>query len=179
MLRLLRANRCCPPLHDNLRGDFPVLDGPCRRCLVSPNIRSFVRSLPSCVTANTARSRCGWSVSGGRACGTVCVYHEPVDGASERLAGDSDCSAARFSAAVAGQNVLQPVVWQQAHGHAQLAAGVIETELAAGEGVLGLARANRPRRHVAARRGVTNMMLLQHSFIWWLSQWDGAAALPS
>ena len=128
---------------------------------------------------NTARSRCRWSVSGGRACGTVCVYHEPVDGASERLAGASDCSAARFSAAVADQNVLQPVVWQQAHGHAQLAAGVIETELAAGEGVLGLARANRPRRHVAARRGVTNMMLLQHSFIWWLSQWDGAAALPS
>ena len=129
--------------------------------------------------ANTARSRCRWSVSGGRACGTVCVYHEPVDGASERLSGASDCSAARFSAAVADQNVLQPVVWQQAHGHAQLAAGVIETELAAGEGVLGLARANRPRRHVAARRGVTNMMLLQHSFIWWLSQWDGAAALPS
>ena len=109
----------------------------------------------------------------------MCVYHEPVDGASERLAGVSDCSAARFSAAVADQNVLQPVVWQQAHGDAQLAAGVIETELAAGEGVLGLARANRPRRHVAARRGVTNMMLLQHSFIWWLSQWDGAAALPS
>ena len=108
-----------------------------------------------------------------------CVYNEPVDGASERLAGTSDCSAAQFSAAVADQNVLQPVVWQQAHGHAQLAAGVIETELAAGEGVLGLARANRPRRHVAARRGVTNMMLLQHSFIWWLSQWDGAAALPS
>ena len=129
--------------------------------------------------ANTARSPCRWSVSGGRACGTVCVYHEPVDGASERLAGASDCSAARFSAAVADQNVLQPVVWQQAHGHAQLAAGVIETELAAGEGVLGLARANRPRRHVAARRGVTNMMLLQHSFIWGLSQWDGAAALPS
>ena len=130
-------------------------------------------------SANTARSRCRWSVSGGRACGTVWVYHEPVDGASERLAGASDCSAARFSAAVADQNVLQPVVWQQADGHAQLAAGVIETELAAGEGVLGLARANRPRRHVAARRGVTNMMLLQHSFIWWLSQWDGAAALPS
>ena len=128
---------------------------------------------------NTARSRCRWSVSGGRACGTVWVYHEPVDGASERLACASECSAARFSAAVADQNVLQPVVWQQAHGHAQLAAGVIETELAAGEGVLGLARANRPRRHVAARRGVTNMMLLQHSFIWWLSQWDGAAALPS
>jgi hypothetical protein len=40
----------------------------------------------------------------------VCVYHEPVDGASERLAGASDCSAARFSAAVADQNVLQPVV---------------------------------------------------------------------
>ena len=55
----------------------------------------------------------------------------------------------------------------------------IETELAAGEGVLGLARANRPRRRVTARRGVTNMMLLQHSSIWWLSQWDGAAALPS
>ena len=109
----------------------------------------------------------------------VCVYHELIDGASERLAGASDCSAARVSAAVAGQNVLQPVVWQQTDGHAQLAAGVIETELAAGEGVLGLARANRPRRHVAARRGVTNMMLLQHSFIWWLSQWDGAAALPS
>ena len=109
----------------------------------------------------------------------MCVYHELVDGASERLAGARDCSAARFSAAVADQIVVQPVVWPQADGHAQLAAGVIETELAAGEGVLGLARANRPRRHLAARRGVTNMMLLQHSFIWWLSQWDGAAALPS
>ena len=109
----------------------------------------------------------------------MCVYHELVDGASKLLAGARDCSAARFSAAIADQSVLHPVVWPQADGHAQLAAGVIETELAAGEGVLGLARANRPRRHVAARRGVTNMMLLQHPFIWWLSQWDGAAALPS
>ena len=31
-----------------------------------------------CNPQNTARSRCRWSVSGGRACGTVCVYHEPV-----------------------------------------------------------------------------------------------------
>ena len=103
---------------------------------------------------NTARSRCRWSVSGGRACGTVCVYHELVDGASERLDGASDCSAARFSAAVADQLVLQAVVWPQADGHAQLAAGAIETWRAAGEGGLGLACANRPRRHVATRRGI-------------------------
>ena len=49
--------------------------------------------------------------------------------------------------------VLQPVVWPQTGGHAQLVAGAIETGQAAGEGVLGLARANRPRRHVATRRG--------------------------
>ena len=40
-------------------------------------------------------------------------------------------------------------------------------------------RIDRDGTIVAARRGVTNMMLLQHSLIWWLSQWDGAAALPS
>ncbi len=33
------------------------------------------------------------------------VYNEPVDGASGRLAGTSDCSAAQFSAAVADQNI--------------------------------------------------------------------------
>ena len=41
----------------------------------------------------------------------------------------------------------------RAAGHAQLAAGAIETGRAAGEGVLGLARADRPRRHFAIRRG--------------------------
>ena len=35
----------------------------------------------------------------------MCVYNEPVDGASGRLAGTSDCSAAQFSAAVADQNI--------------------------------------------------------------------------
>ena len=60
-----------------------------------------------------------------------------------------------FSAAAA-QIVLQPVVWPQTGGHAQLVAGAIETGQAAGEGVLGLARANRPRRHVATRRGAGN-----------------------
>ena len=54
---------------------------------------------------NTAHSRCRWPVSGGRACGTMCVYNEPVDGASGRLAGTSDCSAAQFSVAVADQNI--------------------------------------------------------------------------
>ena len=64
-----------------------------------------------------------------------------------------DCSAVRVSAAAAAQIVLQPVVWPPTGGHAQLVAGAIETGQAAGEGVLGLARANRPRRHVATRRG--------------------------
>ena len=63
-----------------------------------------------------------------------------------------DCSAARVSAAAAAQMVPQPAVWPQAAGHAQLAAGAINTGRAAGEGVLGLARADRPRRHVAIRR---------------------------
>ena len=104
------------------------------------------------MTAKTARSRCRWCVSGGRACGTVRKCHRLVDGASELLVGARDCSAIRVSAAAAAQTVVQPVVWQQANGHAQLAAGVIETGRAAGEGVLGLA--NRPGRHVATRRGV-------------------------
>ena len=42
---------------------------------------------------------------GGLACGTMCEYNEPVDGASGRLAGTSDCSAAQFSVAVADQNI--------------------------------------------------------------------------
>ena len=84
------------------------------------------------------------------------MSHRLVDGASERLVGARDCSAVRVSAAAAAQIVVQPVVWQQANGHAQLAAGAIETGRAAGEGVLGLARANRPRRHVATRRGAGN-----------------------
>ena len=90
--------------------------------------------------AKTARSRCRWCVSGGRACGTVRECHRLVDGASERFVGARDCSAVRVSAAAAAQIVVQPVVWQQANGHAQLAAGAIETGRAAGEGVLGLAR---------------------------------------
>ena len=40
-----------------------------------------------------------------------------------------------------------------AAGHAQLAAGALEPVRAGGEGLSGLARADRPRRHVAARRG--------------------------
>ena len=90
---------------------------------------------------------------GGRACGTLRESHSFVDGASERLVGVCDCSAARVSAAAAAQIVQPPVVWPPAAGHAQLAAGAIETGRAAGEGVLGLARADRPRRHVATRRG--------------------------
>ena len=45
----------------------------------------------------------------------------------------------------------------QAAGHALLAAGAIETGRAAGEGVFGLVRADRPRRHVATRRGAGTM----------------------
>ena len=90
---------------------------------------------------------------GGRACGTLRECHSLVDGASDRLVGVRDCSAARVTAAVAAQIVHPPVVWPPAAGHAQLAAGAIETGRAAGEGVLGLARADRPRRHVATRRG--------------------------
>ena len=91
--------------------------------------------------------------SGGHACGTLRECHRFVDGASERLVGARVCSAVRVSAAAAAQIVLQPVVWPPTGGHAQLVAGPIETGQAAGEGVLGLARANRPRRHVATRRG--------------------------
>ena len=105
------------------------------------------------VCAKTARSRCRWPVSGGRSCGTLRECYKPVDGASGRLVGVRDCSAARVSAAAAAQIVPQPVVWPQAAGHAQLAAGAIETGRAAGESVLGLARADRPRRHFAIRRG--------------------------
>ena len=90
---------------------------------------------------------------GGRACGTLRECYELVDGASGRLVGIHSCSAARVSAAAAARIVRQPVVWPPAAGHAQLAAGAIETGRAAGEGVLGLARADRPRRHVATRRG--------------------------
>ena len=90
---------------------------------------------------------------GGRACGTLRACHSLVDGASERLVGVRDCSAARVTAAVAAQIVHPPVVWPPAAGHAQLAAGAIETGRAAGEGVLGLARADRPLRHFAIRRG--------------------------
>ena len=73
--------------------------------------------------AKTARSRCRWSVSGGRACGTLREYHRLVDGASERLVGARDSSALRVSAAVAAQIVLQPVVRPPTGGHAQLVAG--------------------------------------------------------
>ena len=55
--------------------------------------------------------------------------------------------------------LLLKLFCNQSCGHQQvdmlslLLAGAIETGQAAGEGVLGLARANRPRRHVATRRG--------------------------
>ena len=90
---------------------------------------------------------------GGRSCGTLRECYSLVDGASERLVSVRDCSAVRVSAAAAAQIVQPPVVWPPTAGHAQLAAGAIETGRAAGEGVLGLARADRPRRHVATRRG--------------------------
>ena len=103
----------------------------------------------------------------GRSCGTLRECYKLVDGASGRLVGVRDCSAARVSAAAAAQIVPQPVVWPRgwtcsacckqldmlSWTHAQLAAGAIETGRAAGEGVLGLARADRPRQHVAIRRG--------------------------
>jgi hypothetical protein len=41
----------------------------------------------------------------------VCECHELVDGASERLVSARDCSAARFSAGIAAQIVLQQAVW--------------------------------------------------------------------
>ena len=62
-------------------------------------------------------------------------------------------SLSLVSAAAAARIVPQPVVWPPAAGHAQPTAGAIETGRAAGEGVLGLARADRPRQHVAIRRG--------------------------
>ena len=103
---------------------------------------------------------------GGRACGTLRECHRLVDGASERLVGARDCSAVRVSAAAAAQIVLQPVVWPPTGGHAQLVAGAIETGQAAGEGVLGLARANRPRRHVATRRGAPANELQAWTYHW-------------
>ena len=93
---------------------------------------------------------------GGRACGTLRECHSFVDGASERLVGVCDCSAARVSAAAVAQIVQPPVVWPPTAEHAQLAAGAIETGRAAGEGVFGLARTDRPRRHVAIGRGAGN-----------------------
>ena len=63
-----------------------------------------------------------WSVSDGRACGTLRDCHVFVDGASGRLVGVHSCSAARVSAAAAARIVRQPVVWPPAAGHAQLAA---------------------------------------------------------
>ena len=104
--------------------------------------------------------------SGGRACGTLRECHRFVDGASERLVGARVCSAVRVSAAAAARIVLQPVVWPPTGGHAQLAAGPIETGQAAGEGVLGLARANRPRRHVATRRGAPANELQAWTYHW-------------
>ena len=103
--------------------------------------------------AKTARSRCRWSVSGGRSCGTLRECHRLVDGASGRLVGVRDCSATCVSAAADARVVPQPVVWPHAAGHAQPTAGAIETGRAAGEGVLGLARADRPRQHVTLRHG--------------------------
>ena len=104
--------------------------------------------------SKTARSRCRWrSVSGGRSCGTLRECYRLVDGASGRLIGVRNCSATCVSAAAAARIVPQPVVWPPAAGHAQPTAGAIETGRAADEGVLGLARADRPRQHVAIRRG--------------------------
>ena len=85
--------------------------------------RTSVPDLPGMLSyTNTyhrrVRSRCRWSVSGGRACGTLRECHRLVDGASERLVGARDCSALRVSAAVraAAQIVLQP----QSCGHRQV-----------------------------------------------------------
>ena len=52
---------------------------------------------------------------GGRACGTLRECHSLVDGASERLVGVRDCSAARVTAAVAAQLFIH-----QSCGHQQL-----------------------------------------------------------
>ena len=53
---------------------------------------------------------------GGRACGTLRECHSFVDGASERLVGVCDCSAARVSAAA----VLLKLFSLQSCGHQQL-----------------------------------------------------------
>ena len=82
-------------------------------------------------------------------CGTLRECYRLVDGASGRLIGVRNCSATCVSAAAAARIVPQPVVWPPAAGHAQPTAGAIETGQAAGEGVLGLARADRPRQHTS------------------------------
>ena len=48
--------------------------------------------------------------------------------------------------------VPQPVAQSGADGHVRLAAGLIEAELAAGEGLVGLVGADLTRAHVALRR---------------------------
>jgi hypothetical protein len=89
-----------------------------------------------------------------RVCGTVRECHRLVDGVSERLVG----AARQYGSQLP---LLPKLLCNQScgnkqMGHAQLAAGAIKTGRAAGEGVLGPARANRPRRHVATRRGAGN-----------------------
>ena len=64
----------------------------------------------------------------------------------------SATSAARTPAAAAARLVPQPVAQSGADGPVRLAAGLIEAELAAGEGLVGLVDADRTRAHVAPRR---------------------------
>ena len=83
-----------------------------------PRNGSFLRPRPNkhtCTSAKTARSRCRWSVSGGRACGTLRECHRLVYGASERLVGARDCSAVRVSAPL-----LLKLFCNQSCGHKQV-----------------------------------------------------------
>ena len=58
----------------------------------------------------------------------------------------------RQPAAAAARLVPQPVAQSGADGPVRLAAGLIEAELAAGEGLVGLVDADLTRAHVAPRR---------------------------
>ena len=53
---------------------------------------------------------------GGRACGTLRECYKLVDGASERLVGVRDCSAARVSASAAAAQIVR----NQSCGHQQM-----------------------------------------------------------
>ena len=90
----------------------------CRRYSSShpPTLRRFPYLL-TCGThaAKTARLRCRWSVSDGRACGTLRECHVLVDGASERLVGVHVCSARGFR-----QPLLLELFGNQSCGHQQL-----------------------------------------------------------